>query len=89
VRARTTLIRTVMMGADYYEPKRPRGRPGLGVGTDCRIEGAIIDKNARIGDRVVIANKKRIKHLDAAGYCIREGIVVVEKDAVIPSGTVI
>jgi len=89
VRERTMLVRTVMMGADYYEQKRPRGRPGLGIGRDCRIEGAIIDKNARIGDGVVIANKKKLKHLDTDGYCIREGIVVVEKDAVIPSGTVI
>ncbi len=89
VRPGTTVSRTVMMGADYYEERRPRGRPGLGLGRNCRIEGAIIDKNARIGDNVVIANRKKLRRLDADGYCIRDGIVVVEKNAVIPSGTAI
>jgi glucose-1-phosphate adenylyltransferase len=89
VRQGTVLSRTVMMGADYYEPRRPRRRIPLGIGRNCHIKGAIIDKNARIGDNVRIANKKKTRHLDGDGYYIRDGIVVVEKDAQIPSGTVI
>ncbi len=48
---------TVLMGADYYEgqgPARPDGAPPMGIGRGCRIEGAIIDKNARIGENVRI-----------------------------------
>jgi len=89
VREGTVLKRTVMMGADYYEPRRPRRRIPLGIGKNCHIEGAIIDKDARIGDNVRILNKKKLRYLDGDGYCIRDGIVVVEKDAQIPSGTVI
>ena len=48
---------------------------------------AIIDHNARIGDNVVIRGSDRMKDYDGDGYAIRDGIVVVFKDAVIPSGT--
>jgi glucose-1-phosphate adenylyltransferase len=89
VRDGSVLSRTVMMGADYYEEKRPRNRPALGIGKNSRIEGAIIDKNARIGDNVRIANERNVRHLDGDGYCIRDGIVVIERNATIPPGTVI
>ena len=86
---------TVMMGADYYETpeevsqNRKRGIPSLGIGEGSRIKGAIIDKNARIGKNVVIANEGGVAEGDGEGYNIRDGIVVVYKDAVIPDGTVI
>ena len=50
---------TVMMGADYYEGEddAPDGDVPLGIGKDCHVEDAIIDKNVRIGDRVVISPK--------------------------------
>ncbi len=89
VREGSVLRRTVMMGADFYETKRPRNRPHLGVGRNCRIEGAIIDKNARIGDNVRIVNERGLRRFDGNGCYIRDGIVVVEKDAQIPAGTVI
>ena len=50
---------------------------------------AIIDKNARIGERVRITNKDRGVEADETNYYIRDGIVVVPKDAVIPAGTVV
>ena len=53
------------------------------------IDGAIIDKNARIGRNVRIVNEARVQERDAANYYIREGIVIVPKGAVIPDGTVI
>jgi glucose-1-phosphate adenylyltransferase len=89
VREGSVLRRTVMMGADFYDEKHPRKHPHLGIGRNCRIEKAIIDKNARIGDNVRIVNEKNVRHADGDGYCIRDGIVVVEKDAVIAPGTII
>jgi len=89
IREGSVLSRTVMMGADYYDGARSRTQPRLGIGKNCRIERAIIDKNARIGDNVLIVNEKNLRRHDGNGYCIRDGIVVVEKDAVIPPGTVI
>jgi glucose-1-phosphate adenylyltransferase len=53
----TTIRNSFLMGADYYQGEDPQpveGRPPLGIGARCTIEGGIIDKNARIGDDVVI-----------------------------------
>lgn len=89
------LTRTVMMGADFYETatekarNRSGGIPHVGVGQGCVIEGAIIDKNARIGDGVVIRLLPDRKDSDTDQYAVREGTVVVAKNGIIPSGTVI
>jgi glucose-1-phosphate adenylyltransferase len=80
----------VMMGADLYEADNLRPVPSvppMGVGRDCRIEDAIIDQNARIGNSVVITSKKDSPNLDGEGFYIRDGIVVVPKNSVIPDGT--
>ena len=85
--------KTVMMGADFYETgtdlerNRGLGRPDVGVGANTFIDGAIIDKNARIGEGVTIGNAGGTVEADGDGYYIRDGIVVVPKNAVIPSGT--
>jgi glucose-1-phosphate adenylyltransferase len=84
------LKNVVMMGADLYESDNLRPVPGvppMGVGRDCRIEDAIIDKNARIGNGVVISSKKNSPNLDGEGFYIRDGIVVVPKNSMIPDGT--
>jgi glucose-1-phosphate adenylyltransferase len=84
-----TIRNSVIMGADYYEtdPKTvPSGVPPIGVGRNCVIDRAIIDKNARIADGVVITPEGKPTDLDASNYFIRDGIVVVPKNAVIPSG---
>jgi len=83
---------TVLMGADYYEgqgPGRPGTTPPMGIGRGCRIEGAIIDKNARIGENVRIEPFPRGVDLDDENWTVREGIVVIPKDAVLPAGLVI
>jgi glucose-1-phosphate adenylyltransferase len=90
VRTGSTLKNTVMMGADLYESLddvRAEGVPPIGVGINCSIEGAIIDKNARIGNSVVITPKPEAENFDGDGYYIRDGIVVVPKNSVIPDGT--
>ena len=81
-----------MMGADFYQTKEEMqadldsGRPRIGVGRNSHIKRAIIDKNARIGDGVVITPEGKSQNLDADNYFIRDGIVVVPKNAVIPEG---
>jgi glucose-1-phosphate adenylyltransferase len=86
---------SLVLGADYYETLEEMaqgagdGLPPLGIGEDCVIEKAIVDKNARIGRGVRIVNEAGDTERDGDGYYIREGIVVVTKDAVIPDGTVI
>ena len=88
---------TLVMGADYFESSderallRERGGIPLGVGEGTTVKGAILDKNARIGSNVTIVNKDRVEEADRAdqGFYIRNGIVVVVKNATIPDGTVI
>ena len=65
------------------------GMPRVGIGENCRIENAIIDKNARIGNNVVISPAGKPENLDHERYYIRDGIVIIPKSAVIPHGTVI
>jgi glucose-1-phosphate adenylyltransferase len=86
----SSLKNTVMMGADYYESDvggTPWGEIPIGIGRDCLIEDAIIDKNARIGDGVVITPHDKDANSEGPGFYIRDGIVVIPKNAVIPSGT--
>ncbi|GAX59975.1 glucose-1-phosphate adenylyltransferase [Candidatus Scalindua japonica] len=87
----TSITDSIIMGADYYET-RETGKEGqikLGIGNNCVIERAIIDKNAYIGNNVKIINQEKSDYREGDGYLIKDGIVVVEKGAVIPDGTVI
>ncbi len=83
----TVIERSIILGADYYEDAAPAGVPPLGIGRNVKISQAIVDHNARIGDNVVIRGSDKMKDFDGDGYAVRDGIVVVFKDAVIPSGT--
>lgn len=87
VAAGVRIARTVMMGADYFdEPDEPWPLP-LGVGPNCDIEGAILDKNVRLGAGVVIRPFPPGTDRDGTGWVVRDGIVVVPKDSIIPAGT--
>jgi glucose-1-phosphate adenylyltransferase len=77
---------SVILGGDYYEDWAP-GRGQLGIGRNCVIERAIIDKNARIGDGTVIRNVEGVVEADGNGYAIREGVVIVPKNGSLPPGT--
>ena len=89
------LERVMMMGADFYEDEedvsynRQFSIPNIGIGRGSVIRKAIIDKNAHIGENVRILNQERIQNLDGSGYYIRDGIVIVPKNGVVPNGTVI
>ncbi len=88
VAAGTRIASTIMMGADYYDDEEiaPQALP-LGVGPNCDIEGAILDKNVRIGASVTVHPFPRGMDRDGEGWVVRDGIVVVPKDTVIPAGT--
>lgn len=87
--------RVVMMGADFFESATARraakreGLPAIGIGPESVIQNAIIDKNARIGSGCRLVNEPYLESAEGAGWAIRDGIIVVCKDAVIPAGTVI
>lgn len=84
-----------MMGADYYQSTEniisndQNGIPNLGVGKYCFIENAILDKNCSIGDNVRIIGGKHLPDGDYENHSIKDGIVVVKKNAVISAGTII
>jgi glucose-1-phosphate adenylyltransferase len=90
-----TIRNSLILGADYYETldeidrASGRGVPPMGVGEGSVVETAIVDKNARIGRGVRIVNEEKAEEKDGDGYYIRDGIVVIPKDAVIPDGTTI
>jgi glucose-1-phosphate adenylyltransferase len=89
---RNVVIRnTVLMGADYYETPetiaahRSNGNPPLGVGEGSHIEGAIIDKNVRIGRNVRIINEQGLDNTEETPFgMIRDGIVVSAKNSTLP-----
>jgi glucose-1-phosphate adenylyltransferase len=83
----TVVEHSVVMGSDYYENSPEAGLPALGIGRDCYIKNAIIDKNARIGDGVYLSPEGKKDGDSTEFYTVQDGIIVVPKNAVIPSGT--
>jgi glucose-1-phosphate adenylyltransferase len=91
---RDSVIRnSVIMGADNYEspiggtPKLPGGVPPIGIGAGSVIDGAILDKDCRIGDGVAIVGDHQGGNRDIGSQCmVRDGIAVIPKQAVLPSG---
>ncbi len=91
--ARTSIEDSLVMGADYFDETEVCGQrmPPVGIGKGCRIRKAIIDKNVRIGDKVVLENRKKLRSYDdpEERFYIRNGIIVVVKGAVIEDGFVV
>lgn len=87
--------RAILLGSDYYESDasiahyESSGIPRIGVGKNTRIENAIVDKNARIGEDCVLTPAGKPDDVDHPLYFIRDGIVIIPKNGIIPSGTVI
>ncbi len=78
---------SILMGGDYYEHEKPQtGMPGIGIGRDCFIRNAIVDKNARIGDGAYITPDGKPDGTVTPQYTVREGVIVIPKNAVIPPG---
>ncbi|HQF21212.1 MAG TPA: glucose-1-phosphate adenylyltransferase [Kiritimatiellia bacterium] len=83
----SVLEHTVLMGADWYDPEPlPPGQIPMGVGRDCFIRNAIIDKNACIGDGCYITPDGK-DNVVTDQYTVQDGVIVIPKKAVIPAGT--
>ncbi len=95
IRANSYLERVVMMGADYYESPEEkaederRQRDQVGIGRDCVIRNAILDKNVRVGAGARLLNEKGLLNFSHDRYSIVDGITVIPKDMEIPAGFVI
>jgi glucose-1-phosphate adenylyltransferase len=79
------ITRSVLLGADFYEEEDPRD-VSLGIGRDVVLDRVIVDKNARIADGVRLTNSDGVQSCDGDGWCIRDGIVIVPKGAVVRAG---
>ncbi len=86
-----TINRTIIMGADYYDPPNEPLKAGIpiGIGLNCTIEGAIIDKNVRMGEGVTIKSFPPGTEIDEGFYVVQDGIVVIPKSTVLHPGTYI
>lgn len=84
----TVIEHSIIMGADYFDFEREADRgPQLGIGRDCFIRNAIIDKNARIGDGAYITPDGKADNTVTPLYTVRDGVIVIPKNTIIPPGT--
>ena len=88
----TTIVDSYLMGNDYYETleqllaNEEKKIPAVGIGQRCHIEHAIIDKNCRIGNDVQIIGGNKLANTEHELYTVKDEIIVVKKNAVIPDG---
>ncbi|MFK7776090.1 MAG: glucose-1-phosphate adenylyltransferase [Saprospiraceae bacterium] len=84
----SVLKNVIIMGNDYFETLEDlqKNNIPMGIGQRCHIENAIIDKSVHIGDDVLIHGHDKLEDKDTDTYCVRDGIIVLRKGAVIPSG---
>lgn len=93
IRRGSVLHDVFMMGADEMEglddiaENLRLGIPDIGIGRDCFIEGAIVDKGARIGAGVRIRPQTNAPDRDGDCYVIRDGITIIPRRAIVPAGT--
>ena len=88
-----TIRNSILMGADLYDSDAQKaanaraGRPNLGIGSDSVLDGVIADKNCAIGRKVRIQSHPGLDaNCDVKGVYVRDGIIVVPKDAALPDG---
>ena len=88
-----TIRNSILMGADFYDSdaghaaSQANGSPPLGIGAGTVIEGAIIDKNCRIGAGVRIANDQHlVTSVETPEAMVADGIIIVQKEAILPDG---
>ena len=93
IRENTSLENVVMMGADAFESEEEKladdkcGKPRIGIGKNCKIKNAIIDKNARIGDNVELSPEGKPDKWEEGSLYVRDGVIIVMKNGVVPSNT--
>ncbi|SFI65656.1 glucose-1-phosphate adenylyltransferase [Planctomicrobium piriforme] len=90
--AKAAVRRSVLMGCDFYEadPRAKRDSvdaPPMGIGAGSVIEGAIVDKNCRIGKNVVVRLPQENPPDGRCGpLIIRDGVIVIPKHTTLPDG---
>ena len=87
---KTVVKNTIVFGNDSYqswEEVTDKDSIPMGIGDNCHIENAILDKGCMIGNNVTIKGTPRLKNKRTDTYCIVEGIIVIKKGAIIPDGT--
>ena len=95
IRSGAKVLNSIVMGADYYESDcgidcpEDGEKPPIGIGHDSHVEGAIIDKNVRIGHNVIIKPFPRGVDIENDSWTVQDGIVVIPKNVTIPPGTII
>jgi glucose-1-phosphate adenylyltransferase len=95
IRSSARVLNSIVMGADYYEHDcgvdcdEDEANPAIGIGRNCYIEGAIIDKNVHLGHDVVIKPFPRGTDIENDNWTVQDGIVVIPKNVTIPPGTII
>jgi glucose-1-phosphate adenylyltransferase len=95
IRPDVTIHSSIIMGADYDETEEQkaenqrRGRPDIGIGQGSILEGALIDKNARIGRNVHIRHLPARRDSETEDWVARDGLVIVPKSACLPDNSVI
>jgi glucose-1-phosphate adenylyltransferase len=87
VKSGAKVTRSIILGADYYD-EHPGDLP-IGIGPQAVLDRVIVDKNARIGEGARLVNERGIQDADGDGYYIRGGIIIVPKNGVVKSGTVV
>ena len=90
IKSGTSIRHSILMGNDFFDAdlaQRDKSGAQLGIGRNCVIDHAIIDKNACIGDGCVISPEGKPEKFDGPNYYIRDGIVIVPKNTTIPAGT--
>ena len=86
----TEISNAIIMGNDSYETieeMQKSGKPAMGIGKDCNIRNAIIDKDVRIGDEVSIHGSLALPDGEKDTHVVKDGIIVVKKGVTIPRGT--
>lgn len=95
IEEKTVIEDSIVMGNDFYQSlseildDRKKGKPIMGIGNNCVIKKAILDKNVKIGDNTKITNAKNIENAEGKNYSIKDGIVIIHKNATIEPGTII
>ena len=94
LREGTRLENVIMMGSDYFEGREDRaenlrkGIPDIGIGMNCEIKNAIIDKGARIGNNVKLSPEGKEDMYEKDGCFVRDGVLIVTKNTIVPDNTV-
>ena len=86
VGAGSSITRSILLGADFYEEELAASATLLGIGRNVVLDRVIIDKNARVADGVRLVNDANVDHADGDGYYIRNGIIIVPKGAEVKAG---